>query len=144
MFDLYGLRWISLPGWDDRIKHEGQQQAVYLQERMAHDMSNSKFLPYLSLYEFEALLFAETDEIAHNVPEGKHAQRDLKAIRTRYPTPEHINLTKPPSKHIVDMLPNYNKVLYGAIIAQAIGLNHIRTECTHFNKWLTEIETRLL
>lgn len=35
---------------------------------------------------------------------------------------------------------NYNKVVDGYNIAQSIGINKMRNECSHFDEWLKEFE----
>jgi hypothetical protein len=57
-------------------------------------------------------------------------------------TPEHINNNPntAPSKRILKIYPEYNKVLDGYNIAKFIGIDKIRVECRHFDKWLSKLE----
>jgi hypothetical protein len=47
-----------------------------------------------------------------------------------------------PSKRIIAQLPDYEdrKPAAGPVIAEAIGLEAIRSKCRHFNEWLTKLE----
>ncbi|WP_290600261.1 DUF4276 family protein [Anabaena sp. AL93] len=36
--------------------------------------------------------------------------------------------------------PGYDKPLHGSLIAMDIGLDTIRKQCQHFDKWLTRLE----
>jgi hypothetical protein len=63
-------------------------------------------------------------------------------IHNQFPTPEDINdnpLTAP-SKRIISIAPGYKKTLDGMFIIDEIGLDKIRAECPHFNKWMILLE----
>ena len=64
-------------------------------------------------------------------------------IRDKAETPEHINNNPntAPSKRILRIYPEYDKVLDGFNIAQDIGLTTMRSECRHFDEWLRAIES---
>jgi len=56
-------------------------------------------------------------------------------------TPEEINdgpNTHPSAR--LKRLPGYKKAANGILVAEAIGLGKIRSECQHFNAWLSRIE----
>lgn len=67
---------------------------------------------------------------------------ELKSIVDDYPTPEDINDSpeSAPSKRILQLMPEYNKVLQGTIIAGDIGIDKIRTKCSHFDNWIQKLE----
>ena len=58
-------------------------------------------------------------------------------------TPEDINDsdTSAPSKRIQKVIPTYQKVVNGAVLAKWITLAKIRQECKRFNAWVTCLET---
>ena len=68
---------------------------------------------------------------------------ELRNIRSRFPTPEDINdnVDTAPSKRLEDLIPRYDKVVFGHLVALETGLDRIRAECTRFNEWLTTIES---
>ena len=59
-----------------------------------------------------------------------------------YDSPEHINDSPitAPSKRILRCCPGYDKPLHGSLIAMDIGLDTIRKQSQHFDKWLTKLE----
>ncbi|MFC3120756.1 DUF4276 family protein [Agaribacter flavus] len=63
-------------------------------------------------------------------------------VKEEFETPEHINDSPQtaPSKPIKTMMPSYDKVLHGPMIAGDIGLETIRQQCPHFNHWLKHVE----
>ncbi|MBN2866787.1 MAG: DUF4276 family protein [Thiotrichales bacterium] len=99
----------------------------------------SRFVPYIQMHEFEALLFSDGEVLAEKM--GISPSR-IQAVITEYDTPEHINTdpAKAPSKRIEALAGRYKKVRQSLPIAQAIGLHKIRQECQLFNEWLQSFE----
>lgn len=144
MFDLYQLP-DEFPGQQDTDlpKLHGAKRAEYLEEKWRERFSEyPKFLPYLSVYEFEALLFCDPASIAAQTSgEADKLVEELEKIKASYPTPEDINLVDAPSKRIYALIPEYRKILDGVAIAATIGVDAMRKQCPHFNQWLTKIES---
>jgi hypothetical protein len=59
-----------------------------------------------------------------------------------FPNPELINDTpnNAPSYRLKPLINGYNKIVYGAILAESIGIQQIRNKCPRFNQWLTHLE----
>ncbi|MSQ10919.1 MAG: DUF4276 family protein, partial [Dehalococcoidia bacterium] len=100
-----------------------------------------RFVPFVVMHEFEALLFSDCDRLARALDRPDLAVR-FREIRGAFPNPEGINDSPEtaPSKRLTRLFPRYDKVLFGRMVAAAIGLNGIRQECPHFGEWLTTIE----
>ncbi|NDV20224.1 DUF4276 family protein [Pseudodesulfovibrio sp. JC047] len=99
-----------------------------------------RLIPYISMHEFEALLFSSPEYLALGIDvEEKHIQNIVDSSGE----PEEIN-TGPetaPAKRIQNLCPRkYKKTIEGPNIAQAIGLETIRQQCPHFNSWLVKLE----
>ena len=142
MVDYYGLP-ADFPGMDSRPPHGTPLQRVtHIENALAqHFGSPANFVPFLALHEFEAWLFSSTAELPRALSESLK-QKEFEAIRASVATPEEIN-ERPelaPSKRIVNLFPAYRKALHGPITAQRIGLKQIRSECPHFNDWMTKLE----
>lgn len=101
-----------------------------------------RFIPYIQMYEFEGLLFSETDRFASGIDKPDLA-KEFQKIRDAFNTPEEINddPQTAPSKRIKKIFPGYNKPFHGSIGALEIGLDTIRKECPLFNAWLKQIES---
>lgn len=149
MFDYYGLP-DDFPGLhsddcpppprlNDRIEH--------LERSLAQEIGDThRFIPYLQVHEFEALLFASVGTInnalqTHSSTESR--LNNLQAIVDHFDHPELIDdgAETAPSKRLQDLFPRYDKVLHGEMIAHDIGLNRIRAECPHFDDWVTRLES---
>ena len=100
-----------------------------------------RFVPYIQMHEYEALLFSDPVVFADSI--GQPSLRaDFVAIRQQFETPEHIDNSPvtAPSKRIQALNPAYEKPLMGETAAKAIGLPQIRQQCPIFNDWLTTLE----
>jgi hypothetical protein len=93
------------------------------------------------VHEFEALLLAKPlllAQVMNALPKASQVQ----AIRDQFSNPEEINddpLTAL-SKRVQSLFPEYRKRLHGPLTTTRIGLAVLRTECPHFNEWMTCLE----
>ena len=142
LVDFYGFqrrRTASPDELQNRIDNAVRRQMPPSRD-LAHAFS------YVQQYEFEALLFSNVDAFA-NLPDALSVSERqlaaLRAIRSRFPTPEHIN-DRPdtaPGRRIANVIPRYNKGVYGYSVAQQIGLPAIRSACPRFAAWLARLES---
>ena len=98
-----------------------------------------RFIPYIEMHEFEALLFSDADILAEKT------EIDVSCIRgiiEEYNNPEEINddPEKSPAKRLAKLKKGYRKVAMGKVISEAIGIQIIRKQCPHFNDWLVKLE----
>ncbi len=108
---------------------------------MGSGFNTGRFVPYVMMHEFEAMLFSDCSELAIGI--GQPAlERRLQAIRDEFDTPEAIDDSpdNAPSKRIKGLVDSYQKPQTGTLTAEAIGLEGIRRECPHFAKWLEQLE----
>ena len=118
------------------------EQAVLQQIRAYLGNFNPKrFIPYVVMHEFEALLFSDPDRFADGIGEPSLGASFLN-IRSEFPTPEHINDSPAthPSRRITNLLKRYRKPRMGLLAVQSIGLDTIRSECPLFDQWITRLE----
>jgi hypothetical protein len=101
-----------------------------------------RFIPYVQMHEFEALLFSDPATLAGAVGSPVLVQR-FQSIVNECRACEAIDdgATTAPSKRIAALVPAYQKVVYGAIAAKRIGLAVMRQKCSHFNDWIGQLET---
>lgn len=112
-----------------------------LEESLRRDFADPRFVPFLTLHEFEALLFSDAGQIESAFPDSPIKGR-LLAEGQMFATPEEINegVATHPAARILKYAPGYRKPLHGPLIAKRIGLAIIRSTCQHFNEWLTNLE----
>jgi hypothetical protein len=114
----------------------------YVENEIGTDINHPKFIPFLALHEFEALLFVEPDIICEAIPQN-NADAKLQTIKNSFNSPEEINDSPQtaPSKRLNAIFgSSYQKTLHGPLITNVIGLERIREECSHFDEWLTKLE----
>jgi hypothetical protein len=139
MFDYYALP-DTFPGKTSVPNGNCFQKAQYLENELAADINSKRFIPYLQLHEFEALLFSSTMTIATTMNEPNRVGA-LDDIMRRFRSPEEINDNRDtcPSARIKKIFPNYRKVLHGSRISNAIGLRTVLGGCDRFKSWYDKI-----
>jgi hypothetical protein len=147
LIDYYGIKAEhNFPGWEDSRKIPNRPARMdFLENAMIEDIPDSvryRFIPYIQLHEFEALLFSDITAIESNF-ETEEFRDPLYLIKTynEFPNPEDINDGKDtaPSKRLNTILEGYSKVVYGSLLAQEIGLDTIRAKCFRFNQWIENL-----
>lgn len=143
LLDLYALP-ENFPGKitdDYPAQGTGEQKADFLEARLAEDINEANFIPYLMVHEFEALLFVKPEKFG-DWTDSQAVVDSLTAIAQAHETPEHINDSPQtaPSKRIARLMPAYEKTFHGPLIAAEIGLDALRLACPHFNNWLLRLE----
>lgn len=144
LFDLYRLP-ADFPGYtQSRYIKEPYQKVDLLETAFAQDIQEQRFIPYIQLHEFEALLFADVQHFDWEFLEHESQIRELQKIIDKFENPELINEGEntAPSKRIIKLIAEYEsrKSSAGPAIAKAIGLEKLREKCSHFNQWLTRLE----
>lgn len=143
MIDYYRLP-ENFPGMGDRPEGASpEEQVVHVEQQICLDLSKPKnFLPYLSLHEFEACLFSSTTALPETVIATPLQEEKFRKMCEAVETPEMINErpNQSPSKRILSVFPNYNKVMHGSTVAKRIGLESIRCACPHFDSWLRSLK----
>ena len=143
MVDLYALP-PEFPGWTEaRRKTLPVERVAILEKALASEFGGARFVPYIQLHEFEALLYCDLQELKRRIA-GSEGGIDALRQEVREMEPEEINegSSTAPSKRIIRHVPVYerNKVRVGASAAAAIGLEKLRARCPHFAGWLSQLE----
>lgn len=101
--------------------------------------SERRFIPYVSMHEFEALLFSEPQKLAEQL---NVSQSKIDEILSDCGEPENIDDSPQtaPSKRLENLSDRFKKTSTGIMIAKAIGLTKIRERCPLFTNWLRSVE----
>lgn len=120
--------------WSVKACHFEQVEAM--ERCIKEDINDARFIPYIQLHEFEALLFASNKgfETYFNDEESTATQ----SIIDKYENPEDINTTPEgaPSKRLLSIKNDYDKVLEGNLIALETGFPAIMEKCPRFRTWI--------
>lgn len=147
MIDLYALP-NDFPGWAEaeKFRIDPASRVVRLEQELAGDINPdpTRFIPYIQLHEYEALLFVEPSKMELFYSEYRNELAELQKIADANPNPELIDDGKQtaPSKRIIAHLPDYEdaKPVVGPQVAERIGLTALRAKCPHFDQWVKSLE----
>ena len=144
LIDYYGIETKhEFPEWEESKSIVNKEERMdFLEGRMKADINNDiqhRFIPYIQLHEFEGLLFNRIDLFDEVFEEDEIKGKDeLERVFHEFDNPEMINNGKEtsPSHRLERIIEGYDKVVYGNILAEKIGIEHIRNKSPRFNHWI--------
>ena len=129
MIDFYGLGQ-GFPGTPLPAHLANIQKVEHIERAIKDDICGRipgfrphvRLIPYLSLHEYEGLLFSDPDALAQALGQPDLARR-LHRVRNVFPTPEDIDEdpASAPSKRVIAIYSAYRKVIEGTLAARAVG-----------------------
>jgi len=143
MFDYFRLD----PSWPGNVNMPGSPTAmekaekieeatlVRIRELFPDHNVEGRFIPYIEMHEFEALLFSDSSVLANKIGVNKGKIED---VLDEFGEPEEINdgPDTAPSKRLISLRKGYRKVAMGKTISEAIGISTMRERCPHFDSLL--------
>ena len=147
MIDLYALP--EFPGAEKVHGESVMQRVSRIESGMAEALPNPRFIPYVQVHEFEALVFVDLDALPREFPDGEAAGApDRLRSQIGAMTPEEINDggDTAPSKRLIGEVSAYRylKPIAGPAVAGRIGIAKLRAACPHFDWWVTRLEALAL
>lgn len=149
LIDYYGIQdFHQFPKWEESKSVVNKIERIsFLENAMRdefEDRVKHRFIPYIQLHEFEGLLFNNIETFKTNIPSKElTGLEELENTIDTNDNPELINEGKntAPSKRLVRLISGYNKIVYGAILAESIGLERLRAKAVRFNGWIQKLES---
>lgn len=146
MFDLYALP-DDFPGYEvANRKTDCYDTVQLLEEEFGKDINSDRFIPYIQLHEFEALVFCGLEHLLVDYPDMTGEVESLKGILPRYDqNPEKINnsAVTAPSKRIIkafELKHHYDKPKLGESVTSKVGIIGLKEKCFHFKEWIEKLE----
>ena len=146
MIDLYRLP-DDFPVYEKaRAVPNSRLRVARLEQAFLNDIGCERFLPYIQLHEYEALVLSGPDRlnVYYRSLEHQNAISRLKEMVSEFSSPEEIDdgEASAPSRRIISEIPayEYDKAHAGPLIVQHIGLPVLRDRCAHFADWLSKLE----
>lgn len=145
MIDLYGIH-AGFPGVEgaETLRSDPYKRVEFLEKSWGARVSDSRFIPYIQLHEFEAYLFSDVSQFGFFFENASNRIVALKKILDDAQSPERIDDGQhtAPSKRIIQQFPDYKdmKPIVGPQMAKRIGVENIRYMCSHFGNWLEQLE----
>lgn len=151
LIDYYGLyNKHNFPLWNEAESEPNKNKRMEILEcGMYESIDGSlrfRFIPYIQLHEFEGLLFSDIDVFSEQIPKNELIGYDeLTNTIEQFENPEMINDNREtsPSHRLKRIIMGYNKIVYGNILAEAIGLEKIKSKSPRFNDWINKLEESL-
>jgi hypothetical protein len=148
LVDYYGIR-TDWPGYTESKQQPDHIQkaaivnhatAKRVQELFPDENQERRFIPYVSMYEIEALYFSDPACLAERIGV---APCQIDAILAECKEPEKINdhSTTAPSKRLEALSDRFKKTSTGIAIAEGIGIVKMREKCPLFDSWLMKLES---
>jgi hypothetical protein len=120
----------------DTINKATREEVI---ESLSDYRAEYRFIPFVAVHEFEALLFSDPKILATHL-HVKTAAIDEILNESGEPEAINNNHNTTPSKRLELLYNRYKKTSTGITIAQTIGIRKIRTQCPLFNSWLQRFE----
>lgn len=144
MFDLYALP-TDFPGYGSaRRIIDPLLRVAALESALASDVNDPRFIPYIQLHEFEALVLADPVKLDGEFPNHAGPIANLTKMAGKFLSPEHVDdgSETSPSNRIINEIPEYKgrKASSGPLVVQRIGLPLLSQKCKHFGEWLARLE----
>lgn len=153
MVDYYAMPKTGSRAWPGRLQatHRGSSsdKGKIVEDALTDNLANEmgpnfdrrRFIPYVAMHEFEAMLFSDCDVFARGIglPD---LTSEFEKIKHQFASPEEIDDSPDtaPSSRIEALVPEYQKPLMGTFAASEIGLDAICSACPHFRRWLRRLE----
>jgi hypothetical protein len=122
------------------------KKVCFLEEALAEEIRDARFIPYIMLHEFEALLLTKTGlEIIRKrarVGKSDRSWKELQMDLARVRTPERLNddANSHPSARIKKIWPRFKKTTDGVGILEQVPWEELCTACPHFGDWIRKLE----
>jgi hypothetical protein len=147
MVDYYGIG-TDWPGYADskrKLLHNekalamNQATAQAVQIMLPEHRTETRFIPYVSMHETEALYFSAPNVLAARLGLEPAV---IQEVLDECGEPEKVNDSAhtAPSKRLEAWSTRFKKTSTGIAIAQAIGLTKMREGCPIFNAWISQLE----
>ncbi|CDG22268.1 MULTISPECIES: DUF4276 family protein [Xenorhabdus] len=146
--DYYGTN--EWPGLETLNRHwEPKQIAEHLHLSTQNEVRqflpaqrvDERFIPYIVMHEFEALLFSDKEILANEL---NIDEQEVEQVLQECREPESINNSPQtaPSKRLGKWSANgvFAKTTTGIAIAEKIGIPKMREKCPLFDEWLHKLE----
>lgn len=148
LVDYYGIKsdWPGYAESKQQAVHTGkadvmnQATAREVQQLFPEQNRSRRFIPYVSMYEIEALYFSDSACLAEVLGITK---QKIDNILTEFGEPEKINdhIDTKPSARLESLSKRFKKTSTGIAIASEIGIPKMRSVCPLFNDWIKKLES---
>lgn len=148
MFDMYALP-EDFPGYAEAQSIADRYARVAsFEAALANAVGSDRFIPYIQLHEYEALVFCGLDHLIEMYQGTEKNIEKLKNELAAIGNPELVNDSPrtAPSKRIILAIEgnqkehyHYDKPKAGKFVTQKVGIENLRLQCRHFDEWIEKL-----
>ena len=145
MFDLYALPG-DFPCSERIIPNDVYAYVEKLEQAFYEDCGlGEKFIPYIQVHEFEALVLCGIEKLKEEYPDAAKSIDALTRVLDDFSdNPEAVDSGRmtAPSKRIINVLSglyHYDKPKSGMAVTKSVGIDALRRKCRHFDNWIDRI-----
>ena len=150
MFDFFQLP-DDFPGFAEAMSFTDHEKSVNILEHWLYrdicaalpGITDRRFIPYIQLHEFEALLYTDLTVLKEDYLNDKD-RKAIDALRnnTQGIPPEKVNhgIESAPSKRLLKAI-QYKKGSAPSQWLQQITIDRIRAACPHFSSWINTLKS---
>jgi len=138
MIDYYALP-------EDFPEYDYSDKDIYkkisaIERAVEKDIGVKNLSVYISLHEFETLLYSDPNAFIHL---DKDINKEIDDVVQEFGNVEFINKspTTAPSKRIKTFYDGYSKVSDGTKLAIKIGIRKMMQKCRHFKEWIDKLKS---
>ncbi|CDG17088.1 DUF4276 family protein [Xenorhabdus doucetiae] len=122
-------------------EHLNLSTQAEIRQCLSAQRAEERFIPYIVMHEFEALLFSDKEILAHEL---NISTQTVEQVLRECGEPESINNSPQtaPSKRLGRWSASgaFAKTTTGIAIAEKTGIPKMREKCPLFNEWLCKLE----
>jgi hypothetical protein len=142
LIDYYGFP-LDAPGMANRPIGSPYSRVEHVESALADVVGSGRFLPHLVLHEIEAWVLADCSRLADLLGDSPATVQLGRVAAESGPEMVNDGADTAPSKRIKGIYSAYIKTFYGPLVIADVGLDEIRRQCPHADRWLSAIETAL-
>jgi len=141
LFDFYAFP-VDSPGMETRPASDPYQRVAHVEHAMSEAIADPRFVPHLILHELETWVFAAAEQLGWLLPDPGLVRR-LQADVRDAGGPELVNdhPSTAPSKRLASYCATYSKTNDGPLAIADLGIESLRSQCPHFDKWIDLLES---
>ncbi|MFJ1762790.1 DUF4276 family protein [Amycolatopsis sp. NPDC088138] len=140
LFDFYAFP-DDAPGMASRPAADPYKRVEHVEKAIFAQIGDPRLVPHLILHELETWVFAAAEQLGWLFPDPGLAER-LKADVLNAGGPELVNdhPSTAPSKRLASYCGTYSKTNDGPLAIADLGIDSLRAQCPHLDKWLTTLD----
>lgn len=140
LFDFYAFPDDS-PGMASRPASDPYLRVEHVEKAISERIGDRRFVPHLILHELETWVFAAAEQLGWLLPDpGLVEQLEADVLDSGGPELVNDGPSTAPSKRLETYCAAYSKTNDGPLAIADLGIEPLRAQCPHLDRWLTILD----